>query len=673
MEGLILIGLAGAGYIMNKDKENEEISHRIETNIKPKLMESSNSSIYDINNYLDSKKYEKSLIDKNFERTLNNQSNMVSDYNAKNKEIEDKSDIIMGLDGNPINKDKFLVNDQGIKVEPFYSGDGPASIDFSRNAGLDRHQGMSDYRYMHREARHNGVNLQGPPQPFVNGNPFGLGDTGPAMEQNRYDSGMYRTSELPFEQERVSHIDQNSDVNRDIGDIYAQRNGIDNIRALSNPKLTFEGKVLPGKGIDERGLEGQVFKNLPNQDYEQSSNQWLVTTGSTMSAKIRPAQILPETNRQYLNRQDIGVAGSSINISEQKRPMFKKSDKQQLESDTIRNATGTIVYTDGDHGLEGYTAYPNERDITSERTYQSNILTNVPENTIKIQDDIKRTVKETTLNPANPEGFFSLEEKRPEERLKDLPKTTLNETVNYEHNGIVSGPEGQTDTDQYSRADLKVCNHFEHIGNARGSTLQETASDQYDRADLKVCNHFEHVGNARGSTLQETASDQYDRADLKVCNHFEHVGNARGSTLQEIASDQYDRADLKVCNHFEYTGNAQGSTLQEMAQDQYYRAETNPNKEVVALGREPTRESTKIANGGDTMNIDIKKIESDYFTQHQTGVDRVYQIIPQDNNCELTREKDTLDNNKLAYRIDGDLLDPFKHNPYTQSLHSFAY
>ena len=32
-----------------------------------------------------------------------------------------------------------------------------------------------------------------------------------------------------------------------------------------------------------------------------------------------------------------------------------------------------------------------------------------------------------------------------------------------------------------------------------------------------------------------------------------------------------------------------------------------------------------------------------------------------------------LDNNKLAYRIDGDLLDPFKHNPYTQSLHSFAY
>ena len=75
----------------------------------------------------------------------------------------------------------------------------------------------------------------------------------------------------------------------------------------------------------------------------------------------------------------------------------------------------------------------------------------------------------------------------------------------------------------------------------------------------------------------------------------------------------------------------------------------------------------------DTINLDIKKIESDYFTHHMTGVDRVYQEIPTDQPCEYTRDKDTLDNDKIAYRIEGDLLDPFKHNPYTHSLHSFAY
>ena len=34
------------------------------------------------------------------------------------------------------------MNDQVITVEPFYSGNGPAGIDFNRNTGLDRHQGM---------------------------------------------------------------------------------------------------------------------------------------------------------------------------------------------------------------------------------------------------------------------------------------------------------------------------------------------------------------------------------------------------------------------------------------------------------------------------------------------------------------------------------------------------
>ena len=612
MEGVILLGLAGVGYLMNKNEEDEQ-KHRIATNVRPTVFQNTNSSIYDLNNYIDSKKNEQDLVQTNYDRTLNNDGNMVSDYNAKMKEIEPKSDIIMGIDGNPINKDTFLVNDQGIKIEPYYSGNGPPAVDFSRSTGLGRHQGSSEYRFIHRDAKHNGVNLQGAPQPFANGNPFGMSDTGAAMDQSRYDSGMYRTSELPFEQERVSHIDRNSDVNRDVGDIYAQRNGIDNLRALSNPKLTFEGKIIPGKGVDGRGVEGQVFKNLPDRDYEQEPNQWLVTTGSTTSAQIRPAQVLPETNRQYLNRQEIGVPGSAVNMSEEKRPMFKKSDKQQLEADTIRNAIGTEVYSDGNHAMDSYKQYANERDVTSERTYEGNLLSNVPDLTVQLQDDIKRTVKETTLDPANPDGFFSMEEKRPEERLKDLPKTTVNETVNYEHNGIVSGPEGQTDNDQYSRADLKVCNHFEYTGNARGSTLETTNQDQYSRADLKVCNHFE------------------------------------------------------------YTGNAQGSTVQEMAQDQYYRADLNINKEIIAQGREPTRESTKLVNGGDIMNVDIKKIESDYFTHHQTGVDRVYQVIPQDQPCEYTRDKDTLDNDKLAYRIEGDLLDPFKHNPYTHSLHSFAY
>ena len=112
-----------------------------------------------------------------------------------------------------------------------------------------------------------------------------------------------------------------------------------------------------------------------------------------------------------------------------------------------------------------------------------------------------------------------------------------------------------------------------------------------------------------------------------------------------------------------------------MATDQFYRADLNPNKEFISRGRAPTVENTKLTNGMDTLNVDIKKIESDYFNPRINSLDKVYQEIPteQQNIREYTQDKDTLDNVKLADRLDPTMLDPFKDNPYTHSLASFAY
>ena len=110
-----------------------------------------------------------------------------------------------------------------------------------------------------------------------------------------------------------------------------------------------------------------------------------------------------------------------------------------------------------------------------------------------------------------------------------------------------------------------------------------------------------------------------------------------------------------------------------MATDLYSRAELNPNKEVIAQGRYPTPENTKLTSGMDTLNVDIKKIESDYFNPRINNVDKIYQEIPTDQTCEYTQEKDTLDNQKLSDRLDPNMLNPFRENPFTQSLASFAY
>jgi hypothetical protein len=102
-------------------------------------------------------------------------------------------------------------------------------------------------------------------------------------------------------------------------------------------------------------------------------------------------------------------------------------------------------------------------------------------------------------------------------------------------------------------------------------------------------------------------------------------------------------------------------------------SDTNPTKEIIAQGREPTLSNVKLWVGGDDENVDIKKIESDYMTHHTTGLDKVYQKIPQDFACQLTRDKFELDDAELLLeQINPDLLNPFRENPFTKSLVSHS-
>ena len=449
------------------------------------------------------------------------------------------------LSGEILDKNNFLVNDQGIKTEPFFKGSGPTQTEGFRN--LEVHQGGSHaFRPPKTEmgpffARENNLGL-----------PFGALFEGANSDQSRYVEGNYRTNELPFEQERISHIDVKDDVNRDVDLLYAQRNSTDNIRTLNNQKLSFGGKVLAGKGVDKRGQQGEVYKHLPDKDYVQSADQWLVTTGAIDAARIRPEELVKDTNRQYLNDMPKGIAAPAILKQVQDRPNVQKSRNQHLVTDTNRNASLENKYNDNDHNKSSYFVYPNEREVTSERTYEGNIKSVFTGETERLYDEVKPTVKETTLDSRD--GFAAPVTELPKERLQDRVRPTVKDTT-----------------------------------------------------------MFDYSGNA-----------------------------GTGSVVAEMASDQYLRADL------------------------------NPNKEVISKGRSPVTEKTKLTNGMDTLNVDIKKIESDYFNPRINNQDKIYQEIPQDTVCEFTQDKDTLDNVKLSDRLDPSMLDPFRENPYTKSLSSFA-
>jgi len=473
----------------------------------------SSTTVYDINHFKDSQAYERQKVQQFHDLSKVKGSKIIDPTNPNQHKIHD-SDTIHSMSGAPISKSDFMKDDRGISVEPFFSGSGPSNVNLDENRSLMTHQGGVQAFKAPKKELGQMFGLQ-----KTYGNVFGSQFEGPNADKDRYIAGDLRTNELPFQQERTPPIDSKSDVNRDIGDIHAERNSTDNRRSLNNPKLSYGGTILGGKGVDKREEQPEVFKHLPDRDYLNTADKWLVTMGATDAAMIRPGEIIPDTNRQYLNEGKLGPAAPVAFGTSEQRPMFKKSTNQQLSSDTMRNATMEGMSSTDTHNKDSYFVYPNERETSTQNYFVANPTPVYEADTTRLQDNLKPTIKETT--------------------------------------------------------------------------------------------------------------------------------------------------------HYEYTGNGGTNVPGTMASDQYLRADLNPNKEIIAQGRDPTPSNVSLTNGMDTINMTIDKIESDYMNHHLSNIDNIYQEIPTDTACKYTRTKDTLNNRKLSDRLDPTNLDPFRSNPYTQSLSSF--
>ena len=281
----------------------------------------------------------------------------------------------------------------------------------------------------------------------------------------------------------------------------------------------------------------------------------------------------------------MGPAAPAVMNAGEERPSFKKSLKRQLGSDTVRNASVENPFVATDFHKQGYRALPNEREVTELRTYDSNIKAEYTEQTMGLQDDLKKTVKQTTINSKN--------------------------------NGYVQ-------------------NTF--VSNTLG--LQD---------NLKVTKKQTTINSKNNGYLSNLGFEQ------RTSGYEDPEVTTKDTTLHD------------------YTGNAGAYFKGDMKQDNYMNAETNPTKEIIAQGRAPTVNNVKIANGMDQMNVTIDKLDINYMNHRLNGVDKVYQEIPQDYNCQMTQMKDRLEDNSIASRIDPELLDPFRQNPYTQPLESFSY
>lgn len=183
---------------------------------------------------------------------------------------------------------------------------------------------------------------------------------------------------------------------------------IDELRYASNPRVTYEGVVIPGKSIGaQRGEIGEVRKYHPdkffvNQDGERN---FVGPVADNVKPTARASQVMKFQARTETSEEFQGPAVASDFTATYTVPSFRAPFARQQDGYGYRNADGStygVPNTDApnnDFGAAAYELPVNQRNVTGERGQALNLTTAGTPQALTVYDpnDVARTtVRETT-------------------------------------------------------------------------------------------------------------------------------------------------------------------------------------------------------------------------------------------------------------------------------------
>lgn len=451
-------------------------------------------------------------------------------------------------------------------------------------------------------------------------------------ELERYIASNNRTMELPFEQIMVGpglnkgySAEPSGGFQQENTRDYVMPKSVDELRTSNNPKLTYAGRVVSGKSIEQRGMEGEVAKHRPDTFYIQEPSRYFTTIGAYTKETKRPTQLVKETNRQCTsNIEYFGDGAPAVAVEPEQRAAVKKSIKRNFLNDNPRNASATDQWVNldkGDYGLHSLFLPSQEREVTELRTHVLNVSSVLKKVVTPIMDEINPGRKTNFIGNPNYVGYVqtnvsNLQVYDP----NDVAKTTIKETT-------LSG-------DYVGIYDSYVPKPKAHDPNdVAKTTMKETTLNE------------DQIGNFQRNVLQHGKGYMTNKM---------HAPN----TNKQFISDN------------DYTGIAESCEPTHMSYDDYYNARLNEVREGTLKLREPTQSNAPLMVGGDMINVETKKIESDQINARELSKTKVYNSIPQVNSCQVTNNKDQLNNDSLYERNNPSILSAFNQNPYSQSLNS---
>jgi hypothetical protein len=577
----------------------------------------------------------------------------------------------VNLLGSPIQPSQFRHNNE----VPFFGGRVTQSVDEFANARtMETFTGQSQFSRKKEEVPMNAI---APPVKNLT-NPYGTSNID-GYNYDRYIVSNKRSNEAPTEQIRVGPGLNQGFTWKPTGGFqqantrdYVLPKTTDQIRVLTNPKVSYAGRVVSGKKIGKPGKIGLVQKYRPTSYFKQGPERFFVTTGQVKAGALRPAVNHKMTNRMIHNKGTIGVAGPTAGSRSSKiRPKVKPSRKRSYRTDPVRNigVRGPIPginnpdsQVPNDYGRKSLkqircTQRPQLEHFPTKDMNKKPVNTNLgPKKPTKLRFTRKLFQIGNLRWASNLSGTADKPARGPIQDPNQVAKTTIREQT--EVNGRDGNLKGS------SRGPIQDPNQ------TAKTTIRETTEADTRDGNLK--------GPNRGP-IQDPK--QKARTTTKETTQLEgFMGGAyrkddAGYAVAEVEAPTTHRETTSAS----YTGIAGPvDATKESSRSAVEASTSRSNREAVSQGRTPGRQGPKripfkqLVHLTTERNPDVVNQKLDERAPAPQDLNPTY-AVPSNQASAITHEKTMVSNDALADRLDPGMLDAFRNNPFTQSLSSFFW
>ena len=635
-----------------------------------------------------------------FNQKILNNNNTGFPQDNISREFNNGSSFVSSLSGENINKEGFHDN-----MVPFIKNKNQQNLSANSYSNtLGRHTG-ADETYRPKKQEVKSFFDVTPNNSYVYGSPSFTDTVG----RDRYIPSQKRTNEKAFQDIRVGPGLAAGYTAEPIGGLtqsntrdYILPKSTDQLRSVTNPNITYEGRIINGLKSSQRGLQAKPVKHKPEKFYKSSEERGN-RSSATKASQLREKYYMKPTQKQH-QREYFGGIGQSEIRKPRKEGAYRRSTKNNYMAPTPRNAyresgwninNAEVTNNVGDYGKHGIENKANERDTTQDRIHLNNLTTSVKKLITPITDFFRRTRKENAIGNIRPEGNMNaaMPSKQTVYDPSDIARTTIKEqNIDNNYIGQLTGEKkGQVhDPNDVARTTIKEQNIDNNTPYININPQQPRSIRIYDPEDIakttlkEVTVDNEHIGFVGAQETLKAGGYTSTSVDMKNTNrqfttdwYYQGIadgetgtGTGRGYLAARYEAKNTNRQFL---NDFEWEGPAKHYMNKPQSYDDMYNARMNPNKEEISLGREPTQESVKLGAGSDLVNINHRRIEADQINIREPAETFVYNAPPQKNNCGLTRVKTKLPEDMNRARMNPEILNAFNENPYTQSLTSSVY